>query len=83
MQLVVIIVYTMKQDTKWGMGQALSCDLSARAESHFSYFLTFRVLGQKPKKSSLASLSHQYQLPVPQGKPWDFGPGETCLAQPH
>lgn len=52
----MIIVYSMKQDTKWGMGQALSCDLTTRAERHFSHFLTFRVLGQKPKKSSLTPL---------------------------
>lgn len=39
---------------KWGMGQALSCHLATRAERHFSYFLTFWVLGQKPKKSLTA-----------------------------
>lgn len=57
---------------KWGMGQALSCDLTARAERYFSYFLTFRVLGQKPK-----NLQHPL-TPVSQRIRWSL-PCTTSL----
>lgn len=42
----MIVVYSMKQDMRRGMEQALSCDLSIRAVRYFSSFLTFRVLGR-------------------------------------